>query len=951
MMSNCNYDCSRRSGVEGKGLLKVVHVNVESLPVHWLEFQAIFENGCYDIIGASETFLKDGTCADFFQLKGFKMFRNDRAGKGGGGVCLYVRDGLSCKVIAKSDSHYTCKPEFLICEIRNVIWSVLVAVVYRPPKAGLRHSFFEVIEPMLPVWNDVVIIGDFNINMSGESSDKVFLQRFMSSNNLCCLPLENTYHRSYSSSWLDLIIVNTSNLVSDHGQTSVPGLSNHDLVFCTLQREVKRVPTIFKVRNFKKFDENGFKEAVNNIEWSSVYDAETTDFKVECLAVILQDLQDRFFPLKTVKSRGRSLAWLTSEIRTLMKIRDFSFKRYKKYPNSWTWDIYRNLRNQVKQKIRNGHCRDRESRYDSVSTQSEIWKLLRADGFGRKKKGSEGISVSLDGLNDYFCGMNGDCPDPALMLEYSSFFRDGISFEFDLVHSSEIENVIDKISSKATGGDGFCIALIKLIKSEVSTVLEHIFNFSLYFGEYPTQWKNAVITALPKVDSPSQFSHYRPINIISCLGKVFDKIAFRQLSQYIYRSNYLNPFQSGYRMGYSTQSALIRVCDDIKKAMDDRQVTVLVLLDFTRAFESVDHGLLLSILSSFNLCEGVVEWFRSYLSDRKQAVKGSAIMSQWKEIKRGVPQGSTLSSLLFSLFINSITKDLKYCRFMLYADDLQVYIHSDVGQIEYAIACLNSDIDVICNWCKRHGVRINVKKSFAIKFGTRKLLNKVTNAPKVMVEGVDILYSSTVRNLGVTMDECLTFSEYVGSVCQRANLVVYELRHATWKLSRRLRMRLIQSLMLPIFDYAACLFTGLTQQNVVRMQRAMNAGIRYVCDLKWDDHVSEHYRSLGWLKFKDRIDYAVASMSYRVVKKQTPMYIYRQFLENYRPPRLNVRNIYEYSIPVHRTAIYSKSFLITGIKLMREHKKLVEEAKSVRGFNKLLKENLLNKCFRGTGFA
>lgn len=155
-------------------------------------------------------------------------------------------------------------------------------------------------------------------------------------------------------------------------------------------------------------------------------------------------------------------------------------------------------------------------------------------------------------------------------------------------------------------------------------------------------------------------------------------------------------YQSGYRKMYSTQTALIRVLDDIRKAIDTRRLTVLMLLDFSRAFDCVNHVLLVSILKSYNFSKASVAWFGSYLYNRRQQIKthgGST--SSWKVNSIGVPQGSTLSALLFSLYINRISSNVMFCNTMLYADDMQMYISCDLSKINDAINGLNTDLRTV----------------------------------------------------------------------------------------------------------------------------------------------------------------------------------------------------------------------------------------------------------------
>ncbi|CAH2091002.1 unnamed protein product [Euphydryas editha] len=233
--------------------------------------------------------------------------------------------------------------------------------------------------------------------------------------------------------------------------------------------------------------------------------------------------------------------------------------------------------------------------------------------------------------------------------------------------------------------------MVILVLDEIMPTICHIFNFSLTSKTFPNAWRLANVLPIPKLSNPSLPSHYRPISILPFLSKILERIIHFQLTLFIIRHNILTPYQSGFRPGHSTVTALTKVFDDIRFGMDNRQVTILALLDFSNAFNTVDHEILLAILESINISTDVIDWFHSYLSGRQQRIRIGDRYSSFCRLSAGVPQGSVLSPLLFSIFINTVT-ELLTLSFHLYADDLQIYLTTPVEGIAEAIGTLNDDL-------------------------------------------------------------------------------------------------------------------------------------------------------------------------------------------------------------------------------------------------------------------
>lgn len=633
-----------------------------------------------------------------------------------------------------------------------------------------------------------------------------------------------------------------------------------------------------------------------------------------------------------------------------MKERDKLYKIYVKTKDANVWENYRVVRNRVKRLLRDSRNRYFHETFQPTKASKDLWSVVRSQGIGKKQCELQDPVVPLNDLNDFFCGINNaiDCN----IIEYYKNKRGIFSniencFNFVDVTTDNIHKMLMEISSNAVGNDSVHIKFLRVIFDEVKDVLCHIYNFSLVHSVYPSQWKKSLVLPLPKVKNPQECKNYRSINILCVLGKVLDKLVYNQVKIFIENNNILYKYQSGYRTGYSTQTALVKITDDIRQAIDKRQLTLLMLLDFSRAFDCVNHSLLLSILESYNLSLSVVKWFRSYLLNREQRVKTqTGNLSDWQVNTVGVPQGSTLSALLFSIYINKINDPVMFCRSMLYADDMQLYVHCNVNDVNAAVDSLNIDVNELHKWCIGHGLQLNIAKCKPMLFGSSRMLNTLdfNNINNIMINGEIIEFEPEIVNLGLRMSRDLSWRSQVDYIHRRVFQCIYQLQRLCFHPPEHVKKLLIKSLVMPLFDYSNVAYCDLNNELVNKLQKAQNACIRFIFNLKLYDHVTPYYHQLGILKIKERIEYNVHSLVSKVLKTEKPTYLFENYIRmdnvHLRPTRFSNVTI---QMPIHRTVIYNRSFLVTSIRLLNSLERQIRESDSNKIFLEKVKKKLLER--------
>lgn len=364
------------------------------------------------------------------------------------------------------------------------------------------------------------------------------------------------------------------------------------------------------------------------------------------------------------------------------------------------------------------------------------------------------------------------------------------------------------------------------------------------------------------------------------MAKTLERIVSEQIKQYLDVNELLDPHQSTYRSGHSTQTCLIRTLNEIRGAADDRKITVSVFFDFSKAFDCVRHDILLEKLKHKGFSRNVLLWLKSYLTGRKMAVKDpiNNIHSEFIDINVGVPQGSVLGPLLFALYIDDFGKVPKYCKYNFYAGDLQMYLHCNMKELNESIALMNKDIVDLKLWAVSNFLKLNAKKTQAIIIGTNRYINSINynNLPNIMCGGSLIPYSTNIKYLGVILSNTLSWDRHVTAVSNRVRRILYQLKLCRQLLPESLKRNLILALVYPHLDYCCTVLTDITAMTNLRLQRVMNACVRFIFNIR-REHITPGFKRLRWLKNDTRRSYFVLSTLYIILQNGQPGTLYTQF--------------------------------------------------------------------------
>ena len=275
---------------------------------------------------------------------------------------------------------------------------------------------------------------------------------------------------------------------------------------------------------------------------------------------------------------------------------------------------------------------------------------------------------------------------------------------------------------------------------------------------FPTLWKMAEVTPILKNGDHEKANNNRPISLLPILSKICEKAALNQFLPYLVSNDRLTTKQSGNKRFHSTETSLIHTTDFILNAMDKKKITAIVLLDMSKAFDSINHGIMLNKLQDIGASISALQWFNSYLSNRTQTVRIHSALSDPLPMVNVVPQGSILGPILFSIYINDLPKIPRSCSTDCYVDDTKLYMCFPVQDYQSAITEINNDLIKVRSWCCDNLLLLNPDKTELIVYGSRQLLSKLPDFQLTLL-GKKLIPAQTVKDLGVTFDRNLNFNE------------------------------------------------------------------------------------------------------------------------------------------------------------------------------------------------
>ena len=460
---------------------------------------------------------------------------------------------------------------------------------------------------------------------------------------------------------------------------------------------------------------------------------------------------------------------------------------------------------------------------------------------------------------------------------------------FQPVTCSHVRKLILQCSPKTCELDALPTSLLFDCIDSVLPAITNIFNQSLSSGVFPDNFKKTIVKPLLKKPSldPDNLKNYRPISNLSFLSKVLERVVLSQLLDHLNEHNLLPAMQSAYRPHHSTETALLRMVNDILLALDQNHVAVLTLLDLSSAFDTIDHGRLIQRLDSvFGVTGCALSWLKSYLSDRTQATVIGDLHSDPVPLACGVPQGSVLGPVLFITYIQPLARliDSHPLSHATYADDTQIHCHGPVSTVGALIHDTELCVEQVKTWMAENKLKLNDEKTEAVLLSPSRISSANPLPSCINICGSTIYFDSSAKSLGVTLDSSLSLRQHILNVCRNSYFQLRRIASVRHYLTEDTTKTLVCSFVLSQLDYCNSLLAGCPKGAIGQLQRVQNSAARLVCKARKSDHVTPLLFKLHWLPIASRIQYKILTLVHSSLSGSGPVYL-SELLHIYIPTR------------------------------------------------------------------
>ena len=901
MLSKRNQFCMLSTNIESiSSKFSELEIFIRELKKHGVQFSAIY---------LQEAWLSEKDDVSQFQLENYSFIFQGKSCSNKGGLIVYLHEMFNYDNVLCVNNSDVWEGQFINVRGGGLTKNIILGNLYRPPR-DIRENYETFYSELLPIVqrfeksnSDVVLTGDTNINLLKLNEREIFSDFYDMLTSCSFFPKITlpTRFTKNNATLLDNFFCKLSPTTMEASAgILMEKFSDHQPYFMSLNTFTKAKPPIKYVKYRKQNEENmeQLKYEISGAEITKIIDKDkhaSPEKNYNVMESVILQAVNNHIPIKTVKfskHKHKKSDWITNGIVRSIKFRDKMYVRLKKTDPST--DLYNTLKTNLctyncilKKSIRNAKKIYYEKCFEKYKGDArKTWSVIRDILSKQKNKKSfpeyftvDGINISnsidiANGFNKYFTQI-GPCLAQSIDKPTNKTFKDYLRdkchtrLKFVEVNNECVMNIINNMKPKSScGHDGLSIRFIKEIKDIIIDPLTIIINQMLKTGIFPDSLKIAKVIPLYKKGDEHIFTNYRPISLLPAFSKIFEKVIYIQLYDYVKLHKLLYRSQYGFRSEHSTELAALELVDRLIQDMDDGKVPFSVFIDLSKAFDTLDHYILIEKLKYYGI-EGVqLQLFKSYLENRKQFVDINGTNSELLPINTGVPQGSVLGPLLFLIYVNDISVASNLLKALNYADDTTLsstLCAFEVNDVPGNSALINSELNNISIWLRLNMLSLNVDKTKCMVFHTAQ---KNIVYPNLEIDGTAIEQVSTFNLLGIIFDENLTWKHHIDYICNkisRTNGILNRIKHY---IPLHVKLSLYNSLVLSHLNYGI-LAWGLVNGRIIKLQKR---SIRTVTASKYNAHTEPIFKELKLLKFEDMYKVCELKFYYKYVHNNLPEY-------------------------------------------------------------------------------
>jgi hypothetical protein len=682
---------------------------------------------------------------------------------------------------------------------------------------------------------------------------------------------------------------------------------------------------------------------LSSSNFADVYNCSDANDAVALWYDIFLPIVDKHAPIRRKRVKHQTLpGWMSTDIVEAMKLRDRlkkdnQFNKYKKQ---------RNIVSELVKKAKKAHF---ETMIHEQSDTAHLWRAMNSiTGKGSANKASNKSNFSPDEFNRYFLSLT-DVLHPISSRQspvsqpvsprLEQFCKERIpsteSFSIPDIAVHEVGALIKNLANKKSmGTDQVNAFLLKLSLPYIVESLTHVYNLCLRTNTFPDAWKCAKVVPLPKSSDTTELNNYRPISILSALSKPLEKHVHKHLAQFIESHNLFHPFQSGFRKLHSCQTALSRMCNSWLSAINKCHIVGAIFLDLRKAFDLVDHDILLNKLIYYTKSDSLVSLMRSFLSDRTQLVMINSESSSIGRVTRGVPQGSILGPLLFCLFINDLPLHIlnKNVDCDLFADDGS--LHTSASNIQTLEHTLQEEVNNVSQWCADNNMLVNAQKTKCMVITSRQKHQRGPLKLNIVIDKDDVEQVKSHRVLGVTVDDELRWHLHINNVCKTVARNIYLLSKLKLYVDKHALNLFFHAHCMSHFNYASPVWSGAGDVHLIKLNSLHRRAVKVIVSNPFLS-TDQKLRSAGILPLIKQFDFNTAILVFKTRHNLAPSYLRTV---------LNVsganRESDKYLLPRTRIDLFKCSFSFQGANVWNSLPASVRKCKSLGSFKHCLKKYL-----------